>query len=264
MKLTIRHTLTLSLGAPPRAVQHLLLTPPATPQQKVLNWSIEMPGFPGAASFRDGYGNRAHLVTQVKPEGEIAVVVSGAVETVDRAGVLGRLEYDPTPVLFRRATASTKADPALGEGLSEREGRIALLHELMDRVHEAHATASELSQTSDGQSGSQAQSQSSAAKAAADVASRVHAFIGTARSLPIPARYVTGYLFDDGVASVHAWAEAWDEGLGWIGFDPTLNLCPAEQHVRLASGLDAASTVPIRTVPVWADMPVETVEIAEG
>ena len=83
------------------------------------------------------------------------------------------------------------------------------------------------------------------------------------RALRIPARYVTGYLLDDeGVGTFHAWAEAWDDNLGWVGFDPTLNLCPAETHIRIASGLDAMSTRPIRTVPVWGAMPVEVVDIS--
>ena len=59
--------------------------------------------------FRDGFGNRAHLVSQVKPEAEMVVTVTGAVETIDKAGVLGRLEYDPMPALFRRPTDADQA-----------------------------------------------------------------------------------------------------------------------------------------------------------
>ena len=43
-----------------------------------------------------------------------------------------------------------------------------------------------------------------------------HIFIAAARSLGVPARYVTGYLvMDTDTASEahHAWAEAWVEGL---------------------------------------------------
>jgi hypothetical protein len=93
-------------------------------------------------------------------------------------------------------------------------------------------------------------------------AARTHAFLGAVRALGFAARYVTGYLLEDGgTARAHAWAEAWDDSLGWIGFDPTLNLCPTQSHVRLAAGLDAMSCPPLRTVPVWAEMPEETVEI---
>lgn len=255
MQLTVRHTLSFTLGTPARAVAHLLLTPLNTPQQKVERWSIDMPGLTGAAVFRDGFGNKAHLVSLHKPAETIEVVVEGRLETADRAGVLGRLEYDPMPAVFRRRSEGATPDPAILSGLVAGPDRIALLHELMGRIHE-HQGQSQ-SQSQDGQSQSQgldARPQDAAA-----------AFLGAARALDIPARYVTGYLLaEDGAASVHAWAEAFDDRLGWIGFDPLLNVCPTDHHIRLASGLDAASTMPIRTVPVWPAMPAETVEITAG
>lgn len=251
MKLSVTHTLTFSLPGTGRAVAHLLLTALPTPQQRVERWSIDMPGIADAAVFRDGFGNRAHLVSQTKRSEPITVMVTGTVETTDKAGVLGRLEYDPPPALFRRGTPLTKADPALIEGLGTGKGRIAQLHEVMGRVHET------LYEPSQSQSdGKQEQSLGSS-----DPSAFAHAFIGAARALDIPARYVTGYVLGDDTASIHAWAEAWDDGLGWIGFDPMFDVCPADHYIRLASGLDAIGTMPIRSVPVWTEMPVETVEI---
>jgi hypothetical protein len=79
-----------------------------------------------------------------------------------------------------------------------------------------------------------------------------HQFIGAARALNIPARYVTGYVadHDGGGTALHAWAEAFEDRLGWIGFDPMLQLCPSQHHVRLAVGLDAHTTQPLRAVPL--------------
>lgn len=253
MKLTVTHTLTCPLASPARAVEHLLLTALSTPQQKVERWSIEISGFADAATFRDGFGNKAHLVSQTKPGETLVVKVTGTVETIDKAGVLGRLEYDPPPALFCRPTALTKPDAKLVEGIDLAGGRIGALHELMERVGET--TGASQSQDQDGQSQS---------LGSADPVGLAHAFISGARALDIAARYVTGYLLDDDTASFHAWAEAFDEGLGWIGFDPKLNLCPTEHHIRLASGLDAVSTMPIRMVPAWTEMPAETVEIVAG
>ncbi|HNU09620.1 MAG TPA: transglutaminase domain-containing protein, partial [Pyrinomonadaceae bacterium] len=45
---------------------------------------------------------------------------------------------------------------------------------------------------------------------------------GAARALDIPARFVSGYVADtDDAPAYDSWAEAWDDGLGWIAFDPT-------------------------------------------
>lgn len=252
MRFTLTHTLTYNLPGSGRAVSHLLLTAPTTPQQTVERWSIDMPGFGEAAVFRDGFGNRAHMVSQSKHSDPMVVTASGVVVTTDKAGVLGRMEFDPPPALYRRPSELAKADPALIEGLAP-GSRIATLHELMERVHERREATQGQSEAGQQQSfGSD------------DPVELSHAFIGAARALGVPTRYVTGYLHDDGAATFHAWAEAWDDGLGWIGFDPLLNLCPVDNHIRLASGLDAIGTMPIRTVPIWTEMPVETVEIAAG
>ena len=80
-----------------------------------------------------------------------------------------------------------------------------------------------------------------------------HVFIAAARHLGIPARFVSGYVWRDGSAGdevveggPHAWAEAHVEGIGWIGFDPVLDICPAGAHVRVAAGLDGIEAAPVR------------------
>jgi hypothetical protein len=262
MQISIRHQISVTIGEGfPRAVQHLLLTPQSSSVQTIREWRLEAPGMDDATGFIDAYGNRAHLCSQSKPEATFAITASGIVETHDRAGVVGRLERDPVHALFRRTTALTKPVAGIAGKFRTvpREGkeRIALLHALMARVAEVLDGGEQAqSQTQDGQS--QRQSQETPVAQAADYA---HAFIGAARSLEMPARYVTGYVLpEDGEAAFHAWAEAWDEGLGWIGFDPMLGYCPAERHVRVACGLDASSTVPVRSLPIAAP-PAVTVEI---
>ncbi len=82
-----------------------------------------------------------------------------------------------------------------------------------------------------------------------------HIFITIARTLGVPCRYVSGYLFhrtgeeDRSQAdATHAWAEALLPGLGWLGFDPTNDLLAAERHIRTAIGRDYADVPPTRGV----------------
>ena len=76
---------------------------------------------------------------------------------------------------------------------------------------------------------------------------QTHAFLACARSLGVPARYVSGYLYTDSsdhLAS-HAWAEAWLDG-AWYSFDVTNCLARPERHLKLAVGLDYLDACPVR------------------
>src|SRR5207302_10290996 len=80
-----------------------------------------------------------------------------------------------------------------------------------------------------------------------------HLFIAAARTMGVPARYVSGYIHSPGekiITASHAWAEAWVEGRGWIGFDATHPVRTTPHHVRLAVGRDYTDAAPTRGVYV--------------
>ena len=284
MRIAIHHRLSIT---PPAGTVHalmqLLLTPQSGAGQRVESWSVDMPGIDKAARFTDAYGNIVHLVNQSRPEGELVVNVNGVVDTLDKNGVLGRLGGEPVPALFKRKTALTQGSPEIVASFQTNAGnRLETLHGLMAAIGdalrpeaaEAEPTASvqaeggnvsqkmgggSMSQTMGGMTQSLSQNPPGAVESEGASATSLplatdfaHAFIGAARALNIPARYVTGYLADDegDATALHAWAEAYDERLGWIGFDPMQQVCPTQNHVRLAMGLDARSAQPIRAVPM--------------
>ena len=231
-----------------RSALHLLLTPQNGPTQSVKEWRLEVEGLDGAAGFLDGFGNRAHLVTQTKPGTEVLIGASGIVETIDRAGVLGRPPGEPVATLYKRKTGLTKADPDLVAEYADWTRRADRPPPCADGAGGGRAGGAGAvpgrGRAEPGAGGAGCRR----ARAPTDMA---HRFIATVRALDIPARYVTGYLAadDDEPAAFHAWAEAYDEGLGWIGFDPMLQLCPTDRHIRVAVGLDALSAAPARAVP---------------
>ncbi len=81
----------------------------------------------------------------------------------------------------------------------------------------------------------------------------------------IAARFVSGYLIqlaDEGVADrdtvgLHAWAEAYLPGAGWIGLDATSGLLTAQWHIPLACAATPALAAPLRGT---ADRTAEAVE----
>ncbi len=82
-----------------------------------------------------------------------------------------------------------------------------------------------------------------------------HTMIALIRTLRIPCRYVSGYLYQRPADLVnghdrslpdatHAWGEAFLPHLGWVGFDPTNDALAHERHIRTALGRDYADVPP--------------------
>lgn len=78
-----------------------------------------------------------------------------------------------------------------------------------------------------------------------------HVMIGVCRSLGIPARYVSGYLYNGpeanlrGAEASHAWCEVYVPGRGWFGLDPTNDTRADERHVKIATGRDYQDAAPV-------------------
>ena len=76
--------------------------------------------------------------------------------------------------------------------------------------------------------------------------------IGMCRSLGIPTRYVSGYLYGGangqlrGAQASHAWCEIHLPGRGWFGLDPTNNCLADERFVKIATGRDYDDAAPVR------------------
>lgn len=73
-----------------------------------------------------------------------------------------------------------------------------------------------------------------------------HVLIGLCRSLQIPALYVSGYLCTPGADASHAWVEVFLPEIGWRALDPTHNVQPDENYVKVAVGRDYADVPPTR------------------
>jgi len=80
-----------------------------------------------------------------------------------------------------------------------------------------------------------------------------HVLIAACRCAGIPARYVSGYLYDDALAdehgASHAWVDVYDDGgRGWVPLDPTHGREQDETYVRVAVGRDYVDVPPTRGV----------------
>jgi transglutaminase-like putative cysteine protease len=249
MRLRIAHSSVYRYDPPtPGVIQVLRLTPRNHEGQYVQRWHIDVVPDARLAAHEDAFGNITHVFTADGPLEELRVEVDGEVETQNADGVArGTVERFP-PSLFLRDTALTQADSAIrdfAQKIRDASGGVVLaeLHGLLDRLFEDIAGDSTTSPAP-------ANATEAFVRKHGAPTDLAHIFIGAARSLGIPARYVRGYFHrPDQSADAdtsHAWAEAHVPGLGWVGFDPSNGRCPTDGHVRVAIGLDSLGAAAVR------------------
>jgi transglutaminase-like putative cysteine protease len=79
-----------------------------------------------------------------------------------------------------------------------------------------------------------------------------HVMLGLCRALKLPARYVSGYLYNGpadelkGAQASHAWVEVYVPGHGWCGLDPTNARLADGHYVKVATGRDFADVSPVK------------------
>ena len=233
MLLNIEHQTQYIYSKPVQyTIQQLRLTPRDGMGQQVKHWEIKVNG--QCHAFDDTYGNLTHTLVIDQPHHELLISVAGEVET----GVTGMISHQALPVeLYLRESPLTLADAAM-TAFAKQFARASLpdmMYALRDKMHYIKGVT---------------QVNTPAAEAFAlgkgVCQDHAHAFIGCCRSLGLPARYVSGYLFteDGSLMQTHAWVEVWQHEQ-WLGLDVSNGLLTNETHVRLAVGLDYRSASPV-------------------
>ncbi|MGI8427046.1 MAG: transglutaminase family protein [Actinomycetota bacterium] len=72
-------------------------------------------------------------------------------------------------------------------------------------------------------------------------------FMEACRHMGIASRFVSGYQQgdpDETEKHLHAWPEAYLQGVGWRGYDPTLGIAVADGHLAVAAGPTPRSAAP--------------------
>ena len=253
MRLAIRHTTRYSFDNPiAHGLQRLRLTPKETQGQRIVDWSMTYQGAREELSYDDQNHNHVTLVSVDEGASEVVIDCRGTVETQDYAGVIGHHAGHMPLWGFLGATRLTRAGHQIRRviGTVERseEGLVATLHNLSAAIRQAVAYEP-------GQTHVQTTAEDAMSAGRGVCQDHAHIFIAAARSLEIPARYVSGYLMmNDRIEqeATHAWAEAWVRGLGWVGFDVSNGISPDPRYVRVATGRDYADAAPITGISFGA------------
>ncbi|MCG8709896.1 transglutaminase family protein [Brenneria sp. 4F2] len=244
MKLTINHLTHYRYDEEVKfSTQYLRLTPQNSARQRIKEWNLKLPA--SAVATTDTYGNIMHVLTLDMPHHDITIHAQGVVEIADNT----QGAYDDgagdtlSPLVFLRTTPLTQADGNIREFAqryyqpqSPEESLMALMAELQLKMPytpgatQVRDTAAEVFAMQKGV-----------------CQDHTHVFLACCRSLNIPARYASGYVYskDTQHVAMHAWAEVWLNG-GWQGFDITNNTCQLNQHLLLAVGMDYLDACPVR------------------
>ena len=247
MHLRIRHRTTYRFDEDQRRlIQLARLTPPSFAGQTVTSWDVAIDRDARLRPARDGYGNETVMIYVDGPLDTLTIEVAGEVLTEDRAGIVQGTAEPLPPAVFLRETALTRPDAAI----------VALATDILARgdtiLSRLHALNRELGERLRFDVSGMDVSRTAAAAIAQGhgvCQDFAHVFVTAARVIDIPARYVSGHLFRrDGLdeqPAAHAWAEAYVDGLGWVGFDPANGISPDDAYVRVAVGLDYREAAPI-------------------
>jgi transglutaminase-like putative cysteine protease len=246
MRILIDYETRYAYTSPARfIVQTLRVTPRSVEAQQVRDWRIETNVDARLRRSEDSFGNIVHMLYTERPTELLTVRVTGEVATTNTSGVLLGVPERLSPLVYLRETDLTRADAAI-RAFADQVGPgddLSRLHRLMRMIHAEVAFMVGATTASHTAADAFAQRQG---------VCQDHAqiFIACARRLGIPARYISGHLHrSDGQElqdAAHAWAEAWVQGLGWVGFDVANGIAPTEHYVRVAAGLDALGATPFR------------------
>jgi transglutaminase-like putative cysteine protease len=262
MRLRISHSTTYHYEPPATGViQVLRVTPGSHDGQYVAEWHVDVSTDSRLDTHQDAFGNVTHVLTHGTLS-DLTISVGGIIETHDTGGVLRGTDERFPPSMFLRSTPLTEVDAAMAKFsrdlFTESDGdTLGFLHALLLQIHD-HMTF-DTDPTNSGTSATEA-----FALRRGVCQDYAHIFIACARSSGVPARYVSGHLMrSDGMVAQdagHAWAEAYVDRLGWVGFDAANAICTTDAHVRVAIGLDYLGAAPVRGTRYGGGK--ETLEVA--
>lgn len=246
MKLRVRHqTIYHYEGGSPRVVMLLKLKPRSHDGQNVQCWNVTVNGTSVDSFVPNGHGDLEALWTSNERIENATIIAEGIVEATDKAGIVQGLASGPDPLVYLRETPLTETSPEMKADATQiGEG------DMLDRLHALSALVRERVVYQPGLTHSLTSASEAYALGNGVCQDHAQIFISMARTLGVPARYVSGYLLagegEDQEHETHGWAEAWVPSLGWIGFDVANGVCVTEHYVRLACGLDAHDAAPVR------------------
>lgn len=250
MRLSIEHVTTLSYDNPiNEAHTEVRLKPSDAGGQRCLSFKLTTePVNATVLAYIDEFGNDVRYFDWLQPHTRLTIAVTSEVLT---SAVFDPGQRELTPLEdydYRHPTIYAPADEAIcrfaGPHVVDGDplGTARALMEAIFRSVKYERGATDVKTTAD-----------DVIRLGRGVCQDfAHLMIAACRCQGIPARYVSGYLYDPAFfgdsAATHAWVDVFISEQGWVSLDPTHNCEQNERYVRVAIGRDYADAPPTRGV----------------
>jgi transglutaminase-like putative cysteine protease len=244
MRLKIIHTTEYTFDTPVVfGLQQVRKTPKSFRNQSVESWTTTVTGGRKELSFEDHHRNIVELIRLDPNTPSVRLTSEGVVHIEDTHGVVGWHEGLAPLWLYLRTTSLTRP----GKGTRELM-RAVPQGATLDRLHALSATILDRIPYETGVSHAGWTAEDAMSEGTGVCQDHAHVFLTCARLMGVPARYVSGYLMMNETQAqdaTHAWAEAYVEDIGWVGFDVSNGISPDNRYVRVATGLDYGQAAPV-------------------
>jgi transglutaminase-like putative cysteine protease len=251
MRLYIEHETIFSYSQPVReAIGEARLRPRNDAGQQLLGFRLALDPHVPVDLVGDRFGNTIHCYSVLPPHRRLVVTATSEVETsADALSAAPAL----TPLEQHSFKAASQYVPFTDDLLAFARG-------VMPADADAETTARALSGAIFASCTYEPGSTDISTTADAVLAGRrgvcqdfAHLLIALCRGVGLPARYVSGYLYDSGkpadaILASHAWMEVFLDGRGWLGLDPTHDRATGALYTRVAIGRDYADAAPVRGI----------------
>lgn len=225
MQFRIVHTTTFAYDGPAVAsYNQARLTPLTTPDQIVVHHRIDVSPKPWTYEYKDYFGNEVTAIEVLEAHRALKVSATSTVRVDRKPGA--------APVL----TWEEAALPGVADRFIEFLGLPSLVapdDELATRAKAIAASAALPGEAA-------VEIARVVADGSAPAPDAAHQLLGALRTVGIPARYVSGYVYPGGA---HSWVEWWDNG--WHGIDPATGTEPGDAYVGVATGRDHTDVKPL-------------------
>jgi transglutaminase-like putative cysteine protease len=267
MLLEIRHVTRYHYERPVReSVMELRMQPQKSVRQRLISFDLELDPRAQLFSYADPFGSAVHHFDVPQPHDELTIVARSCVETQEPPEPPQQLDMGEWDRLksgfiqaecfdFLRMGGFIVGSPALEAFMAAKGLDAPRLRDPMTALRALNQTIYDSFAYRPGVTDAESPIDQALELGAGVCQDFTHLMLAICRTWGLPARYVSGYLYNDrkhgdrsAPDATHAWAEVFLPSCRWVGFDPTNNMLAGERHVAVGVGRDYDDVPPSRGV----------------